>query len=120
MISEAARQFVRRLVPKSAYNALARQYVKLAGGRRKGLAEYRRLKKVERSAASPEPARFRVPGFAHDVFVRPGTTDGSVLEDVLLRDMYACLVPATPVRFIIDAGANVGFATAFFLSRYPD
>ncbi len=120
MLSEIARQTVRTLVPKKAYLAAARAYGRWAAARRLGGGEFRRLKRVEAGAAGGPISTFRVTGFSQDFFIRPGTTDASVLEDVILRDMYACYTPDSSPELIIDAGANAGFASAFFLNRYPN
>ncbi|MBI5864001.1 MAG: FkbM family methyltransferase [Planctomycetes bacterium] len=119
MLSERIRQLARNLVPKRAYLAAARAYGGWAAARRLGSGEFRRLKKVEASPTGGPLESFRVAGYSHPFFVRPGTTDANVLEDVILRDMYGCYSPGVPPRFIIDAGANAGFASAYFLNRFP-
>lgn len=119
MLSELARQIARKLIPKQAYLSVARAYGGWAAARRLGAGEFRRLKQVEAGAAGGPHATFRVAGYSQEFFIRPGTTDANVLEDVILRDMYACHTPALPPQFIIDAGANAGFASAFFLQRFP-
>lgn len=67
---------------------------------------------------TPTYAR-RVEGVRHPVTVRLGTTDVSVLRQVLLEQHYAVPLPFTPTR-IIDAGANIGLSAVFFANRYPD
>lgn len=119
MLSELARQIVRTLIPKQAYLSAARAYGGWAAARRLGSREFRRLKQVEADSVGGPVASFRVAGYSQDFLIRSGTTDANVLEDVILRDMYACHTPALPPQFIIDAGANAGFASAFFLNRFP-
>lgn len=116
--SQTLRHLLRSLVPESAYLMLARQYAAAVSARRMGWSEYRRLLRV--SQAPREAVEFRAPGIAHPVLVRPGTTDAGVFEDTLLRNIYGVLTPREPVRFIIDAGANAGYASVFFANRWPE
>jgi len=61
----------------------------------------------------------RVAGIKHPVYVRIGTTDASVLRQVLIEkhyDMPCGMVPKT----ILDAGANIGLSAIFFANKYPD
>jgi FkbM family methyltransferase len=51
---------------------------------------------------------------------RPSSTDFLVFGQTFIGEPYACLDDLTDVDFIIDCGANVGFASAFLLSRFPD
>jgi FkbM family methyltransferase len=65
--------------------------------------------------------RFRPTGFSSDVFVRLGTTDCKILEELLVAGTYADIpklpMPKSPV--IVDLGANTGLACAFFLTHFP-
>src|SRR5688572_4108026 len=63
--------------------------------------------------------RVRVPGIRHPVAVRIGTTDVSVLRQVLQECQYDVPLPSMP-RFIVDAGANIGLAAVFFANKYPE
>ena len=49
--------------------------------------------------------------------VRRGTTDISVYHQVFLLQEYACC--ATDPAFILDCGANVGYTSAYLLTRFP-
>ncbi len=52
------------------------------------------------------------------VWIRPRTSDRNMFSDVLLDREYE-LPLEPPPKFIIDAGANVGYTSAFFATRYP-
>ena len=61
----------------------------------------------------------KVAGIRHPVFVRIGTTDTTVLRQVLLEKHYDMALPITP-KVIVDAGANIGLSAVFFANRYPE
>lgn len=60
------------------------------------------------------------------VMIRKGTSDAAVFHQIFGMKEYQCLVsliksfPALRIRSIIDAGANVGFTSLFFLSYFPE
>jgi FkbM family methyltransferase len=56
----------------------------------------------------------------HALWVRPGTSDLEVFRQIYLEREYACLNDASGVQLVIDCGANVGYSSAWFLSRFPD
>lgn len=62
--------------------------------------------------------RLRVPGLAHPLTLRAGTSDLYMFEEVFLQGEYALEVPLDP-KLILDVGANVGFASVWFANRYP-
>lgn len=117
--SDIPRRIVRGIVPQGTYARLAQMYNSAIGSQTIGSAEYRRLMAVSREPLGGPPATFRFPGIDSPVFVRPGTTDATVFEDVLLRRMYDCLPGDRRIDFIIDAGANAGYSALFLLHRYP-
>ena len=62
--------------------------------------------------------RTRLSGMRHLVFLRIGTTDASVLRQVLIEKHYEFDLPSSP-RVIIDAGSNIGLAAVFFANKFP-
>lgn len=54
----------------------------------------------------------------HPLEFRRDTSDLSVYRQVFLGLEYACVPDAAP-EFILDCGANVGYAAAYFLTRFP-
>lgn len=56
----------------------------------------------------------------HPLFVRSGTSDIYVFEQIFVEREYRCLDQLEGIRTIVDAGANVGFASAYFLSRFKN
>ncbi|MBO6056524.1 MAG: FkbM family methyltransferase [Alphaproteobacteria bacterium] len=55
-----------------------------------------------------------------DIKVRKGTSDISVVYDVLQKKVYACTDTSYDVEIIIDAGANIGCASVYYAQRYPN
>jgi len=72
-------------------------------------------------AQTPRTLRthLREAGRPFNVRLGAKTTDLRVLEQVFARQEYALPKSIKP-RTIVDAGANIGCATIFFASRYPD
>jgi FkbM family methyltransferase len=64
-------------------------------------------------------ARIRVPGLPHPLIMRTGTSDRSAFNEVIVKGWYDHPYPGSP-RFIIDAGANVGYASVRFAQLYPN
>lgn len=61
----------------------------------------------------------KVDGFPAPVQVRIPSTDLRVYDQVIQRREYELPVRRQP-SFIVDAGANIGFASVFFANRYPN
>jgi FkbM family methyltransferase len=51
--------------------------------------------------------------------MRTGTSDFPTFVQVFITHEYELRQPLKP-RFIIDAGANVGYASVYFANRYPE
>lgn len=55
----------------------------------------------------------------HPVAVRVGTSDSSVYGQIFVEDEYGPLAGEKVEGLIIDCGANAGYSSALFLSRWP-
>ncbi len=71
----------------------------------------------ERRAYSPVSVKGR--GVDHPLLIRPGTSDLVVFNQIFVGREYAPLDDMEAPSLIIDAGANVGYSSAYFLSRFP-
>ena len=59
-----------------------------------------------------------VPGLKHPLVLRAGSADLDVFTQLLGTDALDFPLPQAP-RYILDAGANVGIASAIFATRFP-
>ncbi|PWW71595.1 putative methyltransferase [Tuber magnatum] len=55
----------------------------------------------------------------HPVYARHGTSDFLVFNQVFVGREYRCVDNIEPPRLIVDCGANVGYTSAYFLSKFP-
>lgn len=55
----------------------------------------------------------------HPLFARRGTSDLSVFDQIFSLREYRCLDHLQGVQTIVDAGANVGYSSAWLLTRFP-
>ena len=55
----------------------------------------------------------------YPLLCRAGTSDVDVFRQILIEREYRCLDEVDDACLVIDCGANVGFSSAYFLSRYP-
>jgi len=52
------------------------------------------------------------------LFMRVGSSDREVLGQIFIEKEYESIAVSSP-RTILDLGANVGYSSAYFLSKYP-
>jgi FkbM family methyltransferase len=60
-----------------------------------------------------------LPTYLFPIYLRAGTSDTRVFDEVILHRAYDFALPAN-AGFIVDAGANIGMASLFFANRYPN
>ena len=56
----------------------------------------------------------------HPLLCRPHTSDRLVFNQIFIEREYACLDDVDDVKLVIDCGANVGYSSAYFLSRFSN
>jgi FkbM family methyltransferase len=55
----------------------------------------------------------------HPLAIRCDTSDLFVFRQIFVQREYGCLDDLPDVHLVIDCGANVGYSSAYFLSRFP-
>jgi len=91
----------------------AREYRRIFGARGWWLALRTKLTHDEKLEQAPIDAAAR-----HSVSIRLNSSDLATFTKVFLNREYEIPLAKEP-KVIIDAGANVGYASAFFAVRYP-
>ncbi len=74
---------------------------------------------VPRIARRNQVTAIHLPGIRAPVYLRARTSDLRVFQQVFVDGDHD-VAPSVAPRTIIDAGANVGFASVVFANRYPD
>ena len=118
--SEWARQLARSMMPRPLFMFLARLYTSVCGIHAIGWKRWRDLQKTIRGLPEAEHVQFEFPNLTHPISIRPGTSDGIELVHTVVRECYGEYLPRGSVRLIVDAGANIGDSTSWYLSRFAD
>ena len=71
------------------------------------------------TASSRELIEARVPGTDRTVWVRGQSSDRRCYDQVFIRDDYGLRYTGDP-KLIVDGGANVGYSTVYFATRFPN
>lgn len=66
------------------------------------------------------PVKVTSKWFRYPLYVRPRTTDLLLFNNIFAEREYGHLDDLQGVRLVIDCGANVGYSSAYFLSRFPE
>jgi FkbM family methyltransferase len=82
---------------------------------------YLRFRAAERAGRAAAPVWLRSRCARHPLLCRSRSSDLACFGQIFLeRDFRRAMDGLPNVRFIVDCGANVGYASAWLLSRYPD
>lgn len=55
----------------------------------------------------------------YPLICRPKTSDRGIFDQIFVEREYSCFDDLSNVDLIIDCGANVGYSSAYFLTRFP-
>jgi FkbM family methyltransferase len=77
----------------------------------------RLLRGVDRSQT--DGYSLRVPWIPHPIWLRPYSSDADVFTQVFVSKQYSCIDSLRNPRLIFDCGANVGYASVYFLNLFP-
>jgi len=98
--------------------ALIRTYARTIGWSAAIRLRYFDLQVRAHISKTPQ-VQIKVKNANHPLFMRLGTSDREVLGQIFIEEEYRPMVLSRP-QAIIDLGANVGYSSAYFLSRYPN
>ena len=87
-----------------------------------GLRHFARFKVQRlraRRVAPGTPLTIHTPLGRHALVMRAGTSDAHVFSQIYVEREYRCLDDVPTADLVVDCGANVGYASSYFLSRYP-
>src|SRR5262245_60570560 len=116
-VSEILRRFARRVMPARLYMALGEFYNQYIVMRRIGFRGLQELNALRTQSDPPRPIKaLDLPNLTHPLWVRPGSSDVIEVVHTVLRECYGQYEPLRRPQFIIDAGANIGDSTCWFLS----
>jgi len=118
-LGEALRRLGRRLLPTKLYALGSAALDACLGIPSMGWRNYWDLKHSSHRHLIGQRLVCRIPSLAHPIGVRCGTTDGGTLIQTAVRHAYGKYLPVARVKFIIDAGANIGDTTAFYATQFP-
>lgn len=63
--------------------------------------------------------KIHIPGYRERIFIRNKSSDIGVFDKIFVEKEYELDIPSAP-KFIVDGGANVGYASIFFANKYPN
>ena len=90
---------------------------------RLGLWESIRYRQCHARSGQPElmgvTFTLRPRGYPYPLLLRYGTSDLGVFRQIFVEHEYTPIRVSRDIRLIVDCGANVGFASAYFLHRFP-
>jgi FkbM family methyltransferase len=78
---------------------------------------YRRLSTTQRGL---RPVTLHAKYSLCPLLCRPNTSDADVFNQIFVEREYSCLDDLRAVDFVVDCGANVGYSTAYFLTRFAE
>lgn len=84
-----------------------------------GFARYAAYRVVNNSTLKRAPYKLYSRCTRFPVWCRPGTSDLTMYAEIICHRAFRCLDGVRDATLILDCGANAGYSSAYFLSRYP-
>ncbi len=84
-----------------------------------GFARYAAYRTLKNSNLIRAPYRLYSRYTKFPVWCRPGTSDIVMYGEIICHRAFRCLDGVRDAELILDCGANAGYSSAYFLSRYP-
>lgn len=107
-------------MPASLFSRAAKQYNRFCCRRGISHNDYTSFVTLLEDKYTGGPAiQAHLAALKHPIWVRPKTPDATEITHTILREAYGKYLPSGPIQFIIDAGAYIGDATCWYLSKYP-
>ena len=72
-----------------------------------------------RRARSKDLLSFKIPGLKENVLIRRKSSDFLVFEEIFIDECYK-ISPCGEIKYIVDAGANIGLAALYFMWQFPN
>ena len=118
---ERLRQVIRSHTPMFVYRRASDFLDGSSGAKLMGLKRYLefRLKSGSTHGHSSDLEEVTLRNIQHPILFRPGTSDVGVIIHSCIRNAYRMYLPAGDVRLIVDAGANIGDTTVWYLNTFP-
>jgi FkbM family methyltransferase len=120
-LGERLRQVTRSFLPRRIYSWASCLLDAISGTKlmgRKQFMEFRSKSSFPRSFPG-DLEQVILPNIQHPIFFRPGTSDVGEIVHSCIRNAYSMYLPGGDVRLIIDAGANIGDTTVWYLNKFP-
>ena len=84
-----------------------------------GFARYAAHRVAKNSTLIRAPYKLKSRHTRFPLWCRPGTSDITMYGEIICSRAFRCLDGVRDATLILDCGANVGYSSAYFLSRYP-
>lgn len=78
-----------------------------------------RLYSLKKEQSFYRQSNLRSRELLHPVCFRYNSSDIPVFHTIFVKNEYETIEPDKPPKLIVDCGANVGYSSAYFLSKYP-
>jgi FkbM family methyltransferase len=125
-LSQTIREFAIKAVPDGVYGRIGRGIDFLCAVPLLGpVTSIRLIRSLPRKSSAEQTTHeslltFKARNLQHSFSVRRGTSDVIEAFYSIVRQAYGKYLPTQPPAFILDAGANIGTTSAWFLSHFPN